>query len=60
MSPADSNNLELRARRIASWRERRAPEGSAYPGDPREWERNRYGTATLTPLGRRLLGLDLW
>jgi hypothetical protein len=60
MSPADSNNLELRARRIASWRERRAAQGSAYPGDPREWERNRYGTATLAPLGRRLLGLDLW
>jgi len=50
MSPPDSNNLELRGRRIASRRERHAPEGNAYPGNPREWERDRYGTATLTPL----------
>jgi hypothetical protein len=60
MSPADSGNIELRERRIASWRERRAPEGTAFPGDPREWERTRYSTATLNPLGRKLLGLDAW
>ena len=60
MSPADSGDAALRERRIGSWRERRAPEGYAFPGDPREWERTKYGTAELTPLGRRLLGVDLW
>ena len=60
MSPADESNDVLRQRRIASWAERRAPEGFAFPGDPREWERTKYGTAELTSLGRKLLGLDLW
>ena len=60
MSPANSDDAALRERRICSWRERRAPEGYAFPGDPREWERTKYGAAELTPLGRRLLGVDLW
>jgi len=60
MTPAAEGMEELRQHRIESWRERRAPEGFAFPGDPREWERTRYKTAELTPLGRRLLGLDLW
>ena len=60
MSPADSGDAALRERRIGSWRERRAPEGYAFPGDPREWERTKYSAAELTPLGRRLLGVDLW
>ena len=58
--PADGGNQEIRQRRITSWRERRAPEGFAFPGDPREWERTKYKTAELTPLGRKLLGLDHW
>jgi hypothetical protein len=60
MTPAAEDNADLRARRIQSWKERRAPEGFAFPGDPREWERTRYETAVLTPLGRKLLGLDSW
>jgi ectoine hydroxylase-related dioxygenase (phytanoyl-CoA dioxygenase family) len=60
MTPAAESNDELRERRIQSWRERRAPEGFAFPGDPREWERTKYETAALTPLGRKLLGLDSW
>jgi len=60
MTPAAEDNEDLRQRRIQSWRERRAPEGFAFPGDPREWERTRYETAVLTPLGRKLLGLDRW
>lgn len=60
MSPADPDDATLREHRVSSWRERRAPEGYAFPGDPREWERTKYGTAELTPLGRRLLGVDLW
>ena len=60
MTPAAADNEELRTRRVASWQERRAPEGFAFPGDPREWERTRYETAALTPLGRKLLGADPW
>jgi hypothetical protein len=60
MTPAAEENEELRERRVRSWRERRAPEGFAFPGDPREWERTKYETAVLTPLGRKLLGLDSW
>jgi ectoine hydroxylase-related dioxygenase (phytanoyl-CoA dioxygenase family) len=60
MTPALEENTELRERRIQSWKERRAPEGFAFPGDPREWERTKYETAVLTPLGRKLLGLDSW
>jgi ectoine hydroxylase-related dioxygenase (phytanoyl-CoA dioxygenase family) len=60
MTPAAEDNQELRERRVLSWKERRAPEGFAFPGDPREWERTKYETATLTPLGRKLLGLDSW
>jgi ectoine hydroxylase-related dioxygenase (phytanoyl-CoA dioxygenase family) len=60
MTPAAEENASLRERRIESWRERRAPEGFAFPGDPREWEQTRYSTAELTSLGRHLLGLDSW
>ena len=60
MTPAAEGHDELRARRVESWEERRAPQGFAFPGDPREWERTRYATAELTALGRRLLGRDRW
>ena len=60
MSPAQEENVALREWRIASWRERRAPEGHAFPGDPRNWEQTRYETAVLTPLGEKLLGLASW
>ena len=49
-----------RAARIEQWRERRPPNAGWAPGDPREWERNNCRPAELTPLGRRLLGLDPW
>ena len=60
MTPAAEDNEELRQRRVESWKERKAPEGFAFPGDPREWERTRCETAALTPLGRKLLGVDSW
>lgn len=60
MMPAEEDNEALRQWRITSWQERKAPEGFAFPGDPREWEKNRYQTASLSPLGRKLLGLDNW
>lgn len=60
MYPAEFGNAARRETRIRCWREREAPSGYAFPGDPREWEKTRYQTAELTPLGRRLLGLDSW
>jgi hypothetical protein len=49
-----------RESRIREWRERLAPDAAWAPGDPREWERKHGKTAELTPLGRKLLGVDLW
>jgi ectoine hydroxylase-related dioxygenase (phytanoyl-CoA dioxygenase family) len=60
MMPAEEDNEALRQWRITSWRDRIAPEGYAFPGDPRNWERDRHQTAELNGLGRKLLGLDSW
>ena len=60
MMPAQEDNEALRQWRIRSWRERIAPEGYAFPGDPRNWEQTRYGQAELSALGSRLLGLTPW
>jgi len=60
MMPAEEENEELRQWRIRSWRDRIAPEGYAFPGDPRGWEQTKYKTAELSALGRKLLGLDKW
>jgi hypothetical protein len=60
MYPADENNAAARQTRIQSWRDREPPHGYAFPGDPREWEKTRYGSAQLTGLGECLLGLRSW
>lgn len=60
MMPAEEDNESLRQWRINSWKNRIAPEGYAFPGDPRNWEQTRYETATLTALGKKLLGLKKW
>jgi hypothetical protein len=60
MMPAEEDNVALREWRINSWQHRIAPEGYAFPGDPRRWEQERYETAELNALGRKLLGLDSW
>ncbi|MEQ9439561.1 MAG: phytanoyl-CoA dioxygenase family protein [Cyclobacteriaceae bacterium] len=60
MTPAQEENEELRQWRIASWRDRVAPEGYPFPGDPRNWEQTQAETAQLTSLGEQLLGLTLW
>ncbi len=60
MVPAENNNMEMRNWRINSWDKRLAPEGFAFPGDPRNWEQTRYPRAELTELGERLLGLTPW
>jgi ectoine hydroxylase-related dioxygenase (phytanoyl-CoA dioxygenase family) len=60
MMPAEEDNEELRQWRIRSWRDRIAPEGYAFPGDPRQWEKTKYETAVLSTLGKKLLGLEKW
>ncbi len=60
MMPAQEDNEPLRQWRINSWRDRIAPEGYAFPGDPRRWEQTKYGTAELSDLGKKLLGLERW
>ena len=58
MMPAEEDNEALKNWRINSWKNRIAPEGYAFPGDPRNFERDRYETAVLSDLGKKLLGLD--
>lgn len=60
MMPAEESNDALRQWRIASWKDRIAPEGYAFPGDPRKWEQTKYSTAVLNDLGKKLLGLENW
>ncbi len=60
MMPAEEDNEPLRQWRISSWKERNAPEGYAFPGDPRGWEKTKYGAAELSVLGKKLLGLERW
>jgi hypothetical protein len=38
MMPAEDENKSLKEWRINSWKDRIAPEGYAFPGDPRHWE----------------------
>lgn len=59
MMPADEDNEDIRQWRISSWRERKPPEGYAFPGDPLKREQT-YPVAVLSPLGKKLLGLEKW
>ncbi|WP_027955564.1 phytanoyl-CoA dioxygenase family protein [Halobacillus kuroshimensis] len=60
MFPSQEDNEELRQERIVSWRDRIPPKGDAFPGDPRNWEQEKYEKAELSDLGKKLLGLKLW
>ncbi|NNF19967.1 MAG: phytanoyl-CoA dioxygenase [Flavobacteriaceae bacterium] len=60
MMPAEEDNAAMREWRVHSWKNRVAPQGYAFPGDPRNWEQEKYETAKLSPLGERLLGLKPW
>ena len=61
MMPALESHEELRSSRIASWRTLSTPQWNAtLLGDAIEPEATRYGPATLTELGRKLLGLQSW
>jgi ectoine hydroxylase-related dioxygenase (phytanoyl-CoA dioxygenase family) len=59
MMPAQYDNEELRQWRINSWENREAMQGYAFPGDPLEREK-KNPVAQLSPLGRKLLGLNNW
>ena len=60
MYPADWDDTAEREDRIRQWREMDHPHRDAFPGDPRDWEKHHTTTATLTPLGEKLLGLTRW
>mgnify|MGYP000279789905 FL=1 len=60
MMPSEEDNEVLKQWRINSWKNRVAPEGYAFPGDPRNWEQTKYKTAQLSSLGEKLLGLTKW
>ncbi len=60
MMPAQEENESLREWRVNSWKNRIAPTGYAFPGDPRNWEQTKYDTAELSALGEKLLGLKKW
>ena len=60
MMPAQEDNEALKEWRINSWKHRIAPEGYAFPGDPRKWEQTKYDRAQLTELGQKLLGIEKW
>lgn len=60
MTPADEGDTALRSMRVESWESRTSPQGYAFPGDPRQWEQNRYPRPELTDLGQQLLGSKSW
>ena len=60
MMPAQEENAALKEWRVNSWKNRIAPEGYAFPGDPRNWEQTKYETAELSALGEKLLGSQKW
>ncbi len=59
MNPAEEANAELRETRNGCWQDNRPMPHRAFPGDARGLERQ-SPPAQLTPLGRKLLGLDRW
>lgn len=61
MMPALESHRELRRSRVESWRNLRTPDwNKTLVGDARRHEADRYGTANLTDLGAKLLGLESW
>lgn len=60
MHPAEPSNRFEREERIRLWREQDHPQRDAFPGDPRDWERNNAEMAKLNVLGEKLLGLTSW
>lgn len=59
MEPARFGDRETRIQRVESWRDQQ-PYFEHQTPDPRNWESENCERAELTPLGRKLLGLDPW
>lgn len=59
-APTGNNFLQQREERIYRWMNRLPPNARWALGDKRNWESQNGTTAALTPLGRRMLGLDSW
>jgi ectoine hydroxylase-related dioxygenase (phytanoyl-CoA dioxygenase family) len=59
MMPAQEEIEELRQWRINSWRNKVAPDGYAFPGDP-EGREKKDPVAELSELGEKLLGIKRW
>ena len=55
MSPADFMDQNSRRNRIETWKNL-----DTFGDEPRGWEKENLDPAELTPLGRKLLGLDPW
>ena len=63
MEPATWGDVAERERRVESFQSQMVPaieDGYQFPGDPREYEVEAFERPTLTPLGRKLLGVDPW
>jgi hypothetical protein len=61
MYPAQEENETLRQERIANWQNREAPSGWEKDIPPQYKGREKPNpVAELTPLGRKLLGVELW
>ncbi len=60
MHPAEPDNARERETRIHLWRDQEHPKRDAFPGDPRQWEKQNAARAELTELGEKLLGLRDW
>ncbi|MFD7814932.1 phytanoyl-CoA dioxygenase family protein [Streptomyces sp. NPDC059785] len=61
MMPALEEHEKLRDSRVESWRTLGTPDWNAtLLGDVRKHESERYGSAELTGLGKRLLGAESW
>jgi ectoine hydroxylase-related dioxygenase (phytanoyl-CoA dioxygenase family) len=60
MSPARLGNAAEREERIQCWRNREPLDREYFYGDPRRIEQTQFPVPDLTPLGRKLLGLDSW
>ena len=58
MTPADESREDLREIRIRSWQEMEPPQGFAFPGDPREWEKKNCSPARADPARREAAGIE--
>jgi len=58
MTPADESRQDLREIRIRSWKEMEPPQGFAFPGDPREWEKEELFASQADSARREVAGIE--